>query len=121
MTTEPTNATAASSPLDGRVGPLLPTRRGQPDVMTCAGPEHGTERGHWYSPAAVRARVEAVSRRASREIKQMEGQRRRLEDMLFAAGRMEQAPCFVCGYNGPDYYQPNAHKCAARHHRLRSK
>ena len=44
----------------------------------------------------------------------------RLEDMLFAAGRMEQPPCFVCGYDGPDYYKPDKHSCAARHHKLRA-
>lgn len=72
-----------------------------------------------YSPAAVRKRMEAASKPLRREIKQLEGQKRRLENMLFAAGRMEQAPCFVCGYNGPGYYQPGQHRCAARHHKLR--
>lgn len=43
----------------------------------------------------------------------------RLEDRLFAAGAMEQAPCFCCGYNGPGYYQPDSHPCAKRHHELR--
>jgi len=41
------------------------------------------------------------------------------EDMLFARGAMDEAPCFCCGYNGPGYYQPDTHPCAARHHRLR--
>ena len=26
---------------------------------------------------------------------------KRLEDILFARGAMEEAPCFCCGYNGP--------------------
>lgn len=43
-----------------------------------------------------------------------------LEDMLFALGAMEQAPCFCCGYTGPGYYQPGKHKCAERHHMLKS-
>lgn len=43
---------------------------------------------------------------------------KRLEDMLFARGAMEEAPCFCCGYNGPGYYQPAQHPCAARHHNL---
>ena len=42
-----------------------------------------------------------------------------LEDRLFAAGAMEQAPCFCCGYNGPRYYQPDTHPCAKRHHEMR--
>ena len=41
-----------------------------------------------------------------------------LEDMLFARGAMEEAPCFCCGYNGPGYYQPDTHPCAKRHHKL---
>ena len=43
------------------------------------------------------------------------------EDLLFAMGAMEQAPCFCCGYNGPNYYQPPHHKCADRHHRLHNR
>ncbi len=42
-----------------------------------------------------------------------------LEDELFKIGRMEESPCFCCGYNGANYFQPNIHKCAARHHALR--
>lgn len=44
--------------------------------------------------------------------------RRELEDHLFALGAMKEAPCFCCGYNGPGYYQPDTHLCAARHHKL---
>jgi|688.fasta_scaffold412798_5 hypothetical protein len=25
----------------------------------------------------------------------------------------KEAPCCVCGYNGPNYFQPSVHKCAA--------
>lgn len=42
----------------------------------------------------------------------------RLQNMLFAAGAMEEAPCFCCGYNGPGYFQPEKHSCASRHHTL---
>ena len=42
---------------------------------------------------------------------------KRLEDILFARGAMEEAPCFCCGYNGPGYYQPDQHPCAKRHPR----
>ena len=37
------------------------------------------------------------------------------EEMLFALGAMADAPCFCCGYNGPGYFQPAKHQCAARH------
>lgn len=40
----------------------------------------------------------------------------RLENLLFASGLMLKSPCFLCGYNGPGYYQPNIHSCANRHH-----
>lgn len=39
-----------------------------------------------------------------------------LENLLFAKGQMISAPCFCCGYNGPNYYQPQVHPCAKRHY-----
>mgnify|MGYP003439533483 CR=1 FL=1 len=27
-------------------------------------------------------------------------------------------PCFLCGYNGEGYYQPNAHSCAKHYHSM---
>lgn len=52
-----------------------------------------------------------------REMRESAEQREReLQDRLFARGEMAQAPCFVCGYNGPNYFQPDVHPCAARHH-----
>lgn len=30
--------------------------------------------------------------------------------------RFEQAPCYLCGYNGHGYFQPDRHKCAALYH-----
>ena len=44
---------------------------------------------------------------------------KKLEDMLFKLGAMEEPPCFVCGYKGDGYFQPSKHKCAAKHHKLR--
>lgn len=38
---------------------LLPEREGQPDVLTMAQP-HEVESGHWYSPAAVREKINAA-------------------------------------------------------------
>jgi hypothetical protein len=40
----------------------------------------------------------------------------RLENMLLKLGAMRKAPCFICGYNGPGYFQPDHHACAERHH-----
>jgi hypothetical protein len=52
-----------------------------------------------------------------REIKQLRGQKKRLENMLFRLGAMKEAPCFLCGYNGEGYFDPRKHKCAAKHHK----
>lgn len=30
--------------------------------------------------------------------------------------RFEQAPCYLCGYNGELYYQPSTHSCAKLYH-----
>lgn len=30
--------------------------------------------------------------------------------------RFERSPCYLCGYNGEGYYQPDKHPCAARYH-----
>jgi hypothetical protein len=42
----------------------------------------------------------------------------RYETALFRAGAMSKPPCFACGYNGPGYYNPMTHECAAKHHKL---
>jgi hypothetical protein len=42
-----------------------------------------------------------------------------LDDLLFALGAMEEAPCFCCGYSGPGYFQSGKHKWAERHHVLK--
>jgi hypothetical protein len=42
-----------------------------------------------------------------------------LEDLLFTMGAMDNPPCFCCGYNGSDFYNPTIHKCAKRHYKLK--
>jgi hypothetical protein len=32
------------------------------------------------------------------------------------AMQFDNSPCFVCGYNGANYYQPSVHACAIRYH-----
>lgn len=46
---------------------------------------------------------------------------RRLQDRLFELGEMNNPPCFLCGYSGPDYYDPEVHACASRHFATRRK
>ena len=36
--------------------------------------------------------------------------------VAFDAERFERAPCYLCGYNGRGYYQPETHPCAAKYH-----
>lgn len=50
-------------------------------------------------------------------IQQLEALVKELEDRLFRHKEMDNPPCFCCGYNGPLYYQPSVHACAARHHK----
>ena len=32
------------------------------------------------------------------------------------AQRFDDAPCYLCGYNGPGYFQADTHSCAAGYH-----
>jgi hypothetical protein len=36
-----------------------------------------------------------------------------LEQRLFDCGEFVNAPCFLCGYNGPGYHQESQHSCVA--------
>jgi|GEM_PF-6082612 len=67
---------------------------------------------NYNSVAATYARILAKYIRNNAE------EENRLEDMLFEMGAMEKPPCFVCGYNGPGYFQPDKHPCAEKHHKL---
>ena len=37
-------------------------------------------------------------------------------DEAMDKARFKRAPCYLCGYNGPGYYQPDTHPCAAKYH-----
>lgn len=54
------------------------------------------------------------------EIELLGAENERLQDRLFTLGAMHRPPCFVCGYNGQNYYSPSVHPCAERHHALTS-
>jgi hypothetical protein len=30
--------------------------------------------------------------------------------------KFQEAPCYICGYNGPGYFQPETHPCAKEFH-----
>ena len=35
---------------------------------------------------------------------------------VYEAMQFDNAPCFIFGYNGENYYQPAVHACAKRYH-----
>jgi hypothetical protein len=37
----------------------------------------------------------------------------RLRKIIVEHELWKEAPCCLCGYNGPNYFQPSIHKCAA--------
>ena len=43
----------------------------------------------------------------------LRAENQRLREAVIKAGLHRQSPCVLCGYNGPEYYQPETHKCAA--------
>lgn len=38
-----------------------------------------------------------------------------IAECLNACAGFKRAPCHLCGYNGPGYYQPDTHPCAAKY------
>ena len=50
---------------------------------------------------------------AQKRIAELERDNQRLREAVIKAGLHRQSPCVLCGYNGPEYYQPETHKCAA--------
>lgn len=65
-----------------------------------------------YIAAANPANIAAIlahEREQAAEIK-------RLRKLAMSTHLFEEAPCFICGYNGPGYYQPEQHPCAALYH-----
>ena len=55
-----------------------------------------------------------------KQLEQAEARCMKFEEMLFALGAMNSGPCFSCGYNGPGFYNPENHPCAAKHHEILS-
>ena len=74
----------------------------QADAQAAAG---GAAVERWANADKQRLRAESAERQVEKML-----------DRLFERGEMALAPCFACGYNGPNYFQPDVHPCAARHH-----
>ncbi len=44
----------------------------------------------------------------------------RLREIAIRAGAMGEAPCKICGYNGPGYFQPLTHAFPGSHRPVKS-
>lgn len=49
-------------------------------------------------------------------VEAQEAEIKRLRKLAMSTHLFEEAPCFLCGYSGPGYYQPEQHPCAALYH-----
>jgi hypothetical protein len=47
------------------------------------------------------------------EYNKLKTENERLQAIAVKHGLWKEAPCCLCGYNGPNYFQPSVHKCAA--------
>jgi len=45
----------------------------------------------------------------------------RLRAVAIKNGAMDEAPCQVCGYDGPGFFQPESHHCAAIYHKNKAR
>jgi hypothetical protein len=54
--------------------------------------------------------------RAEQRVRDLEGALERVKRHRLFRTMFESAPCILCGYSGPGYYQPDAHPCAKVYH-----
>jgi len=52
----------------------------------------------------------------TKQLADLRGDRDTLAARLAADHRFSEAPCPICDYNGPGYFQPSTHPCAAMFH-----
>ena len=57
--------------------------------------------------------AESLAMEAASKISDLRARLEAAERKLIATGIWREAPCCICGYNGPGYFQPSKHKCAA--------
>ena len=53
-------------------------------------------------------------RAAASRLSEMDAEIKRLREALLNTGAHNNPPCAICGYNGPNYYQPETHSCMAK-------
>ena len=51
---------------------------------------------------------------AASRLSEMDAEIKRLREALLNTGAHNNPPCAICGYNGPNYYQPETHSCMAK-------
>lgn len=49
---------------------------------------------------------------------EVNGELDRLRAIIIESGIWRQAPCCLCGFDGPGYFQPNVHECARREYEI---
>lgn len=60
-----------------------------------------------------------IAAEAAGEIERLRAEVRRLRLLHLSridCKRFAQSPCYICGYNGAGYYQPDVHPCAKAFH-----
>jgi hypothetical protein len=70
----------------------------------------GEKRGRFTVPYLI---VHGLTEAELRELLERRGEVERLLPIARAFAMKNGAPCAICGYRGPSYYQPDVHKCAA--------
>lgn len=67
----------------------------------------------WPYPTLPHERISALIVAAHR-LSEMDAENKRLREALQNTGAHNNPPCAICGYNGPNYYQPETHSCMAK-------
>lgn len=64
------------------------------------------------NPTPEMERAQESRIRMHAEISRLRSEVYRLKGIIKDAGLWKEAPCCICGYNGPGYFQPKTHFCA---------
>lgn len=71
------------------------------------------------APTDIRALLDEITALRHDVTRHMEIANERLAEIeklrsgMIRAGLHKEAPCRICGYNGPGFYQPDTHSCVA--------
>lgn len=79
------------------------------DAAVQSGKHYGFEQTVWKEAASA---ILALQRENEELRKKLDAH----QNWMLAHGAMLDPPCYICGYNGEGYFNPDKHPCAARHH-----